>query len=170
AEVGCSGQGSAGAQQEQEHGEVAEEGIDDDDVTERPQDMQRNPDTSCGLLVREHEGLQLEHQQQDDPGRGVDAGRERLDDVAETETVREPVPDGRPFLREKYVHVDHQQRVHGVLEVMKQFEAIGGQYETTLLVNLCRNPKELCNNRRILPVKARTGYRSAVFKAAEEFV
>ncbi len=79
------------------------------------------------VLVVQDGRLQLEHEQQDDPGSGIDGRRKRLGVVAENESAREAVRHGCPLLGEKDKDVGGQKRVDGVLEKLVDTPAVGSQ-------------------------------------------
>ena len=61
--------------------------VDDERITKRTQRVQRPGNTPCKVAILENVGLEFEHEQQDDPGRGVDGRRVSIDDVAESNSV-----------------------------------------------------------------------------------
>ena len=89
--------------------------------------MQRPGDAGCEMFVIEYVSLQLEHQQQYDPGRCIDGCRECLDHICERNAIREPMGRCRPFLCKEEVNIERQQCINCVLKQLKEATTVRNQ-------------------------------------------
>ena len=97
-------------------GDVTVKSVNDEDITQGAQAMQRPRDRSRKLLVLENPGFEFEHEQQDDPGERIDRRGIGLDEVEHRNAIRELQFGRSVFLDKEQVNVEGQQRVNRVLE------------------------------------------------------
>lgn len=89
--------------------------------------MQRPGDAAREMFVIEYVSLQLEHQQQYDPGRRIDGCRECFDHICERYAIREPMGRCRPLLGKEEVNIERQQCINCVLKQLKEATAVRNQ-------------------------------------------
>lgn len=71
-------------------------------------------------MVFEYVGFELEHQEQNDPGRGVYRRGVSVNDFEDGNTVGKLHRGGEHFLAPEHIDIEREQCVHKVLKQLKQ--------------------------------------------------